>query len=701
MALKKFLTFSALALLASAFTLTFAESGDVKPCYPIPNKNQLRWQEMEFYAFIHFATNTFSNEEWGDGSKDPKTFNPTNLDCRQWARVCKEAGMKGMILTAKHHDGFCLWPSKYTDYSVKSSPWKDGKGDIVKELSKACKEYGLKLGLYLSPWDRHHAQYGKPEYVEYFRNQLRELLTNYGDIFEVWFDGANGGWGYYGGAWENRNIDRKTYYDWQNTIKIIRKLQPSAIIWNEVGPDIRWCGNEGGSVGETNWSIFDYHKYAPGTGDPRELRVGMMDGPSWIPAEVNTSIRPGWFYHEHEDGKVKNLQKLMDTYYDSIGRNGTFLLNFPIDKRGLIHENDAAEAARFAKAVREAFAVNLAKQAKVEASNVRKGKPKFAAENAIDGKKNTYWATDDDVLAADITLDFGKNLRVNRFLIQEYIPLGQRIKEFVVEGFSNGQWRQLARETTVGYKRILRFPTTEVSKLRLSIKDSRACIVISNIAVYEAPQILIPPTIIRDQNGRVNIFAADGESEIYYTLDGSKPTSKSSKYTGPIDTPDGKIKVSAIAYDPANKKSSDPAVEQFGISRKNWKILGIDEKYAKNMHEAIDGNINTVFVQEKKQMPVDIVIDMGKPETLTGFKYIPHQGFWSAGIITRYEFYVSSDNENWKKVSEGEFSNIKNNPLLQIKTFEPVKARYIKLRALENTHGNASAGYTEIDVITK
>ena len=391
----------------------------------------------------------------------------------------------------------------------------------------------------------------------------------------------------------------------------------------------------------------------------------------------------------------------MDTYYDSIGRNGTFLLNFPIDKRGLIHENDAAEAARFAKAVKEAFAVNLAKGANIEASNVRDGSEKFAAKNVADGKKNSYWATDDDVLAADITLDFGKNLRVNRFLVQEYIALGQRVKAFSVEGFSNGQWRELGGGTTIGYKRILRFPTTEVSKIRLNIRDARACPVISNIGVYEAPQLLIPPTVIRDQNGRVNIFAADGESEIYYTLDGSKPTPKSAKYTGPVDTPDGKLKVAAIAFDPASKKVSDPAVEQFEISKKNWKILDMDEKYAANMHEAIDGNINTVFVQEKKQMPIDLVIDMGKTETLKGFKYIPHQGFWSAGIITRYEFYVSTDNKDWKLVSSGEFSNIKNNPLMQIKTFEPVKARYIKLRALENTHGNASAGYTELDVITK
>ena len=242
-------------------------------CGAIPNEQQMKWQEMEYYAFIHFSINTYTDQEWGDGGNKPALFNPTDLDCRQWARICKQAGMKGIILTAKHHDGFCLWPSEYTEYSVKNSPWRNGKGDLVKELAEACKEYGLKLGIYLSPWDRNHPDYGRPEYVTYFRNQLKELLTNYGEIFEVWFDGANGGWGYYGGAREDRKIDRKTFYDWDNTIQLIRQLQPNAIIWNECGPDIRWCGNEHGSIGETNWSLFDAHEYAPGTADSKVLRV--------------------------------------------------------------------------------------------------------------------------------------------------------------------------------------------------------------------------------------------------------------------------------------------------------------------------------------------------------------------------------------------------------------------------------------------
>ena len=296
---------------------------------------------MEFYAFVHFNMNTFTNMEWGFGNENPELFNPTDLDCRQWARVCKEAGMKGIILTAKHHDGFCLWPSEYTEHSVKNSPWKNGKGDVVRELSEACKEYGLKMGIYLSPWDRNNADYGKPEYITYFRNQLRELLTNYGDIFEVWFDGANGGTGYYGGANEERRIDRTTYYDWENTRKIVRELQPMACMFSDAGPDIRWVGNEQGWAGKTNWCTLNRDDFAPGVvSDLKFLQQGQEDGTDWVPAEVDVSIRPGWYYHPSEDHKVKSLPQLLDIYYHSVGRNASFLLNLPVDKRGLVNEND-------------------------------------------------------------------------------------------------------------------------------------------------------------------------------------------------------------------------------------------------------------------------------------------------------------------------------------------------------------------------
>lgn len=539
--------------------ICYGQANAPTPYGPIPNKNQLRWQEMEYYAFIHFSTNTFTNQEWGYGApEDLQLFNPTDLDCDQWARVCKQAGMKGIIVTAKHHSGFCLWPTETTEYSVKNSPWQNGKGDIIGDLAKACKKYGLKLGIYISPWDRNNASYGlldpdgsAPYVKNILRKQIEECLTKYGDIFEIWFDGANGGDGYYGGARTTRRIDRKTYYDWPNTYAMIRKLQPNIVIWNDNGDraDLRWVGTEAGYVGETNWSLLN------GKGDVSEtmLRFGVENGDSWVPGEVNTSIRPGWFYHEFEDRRVKTLPKLMDTYYSSIGRNGTFLLNFPIDKRGRIHENDAKAAADLAKAVKEAFAVNLILNKKATASNVRGKANQFGADKALDGNKETYWATDDGVNTASLTIDLGKPTSFNNFLAQEYIPLGQRVKAFTVEALIDGKWKELVKQTTIGYKRILRFPTVTATQVRFTITDSKANPLISNLAIYNAPQILVAPDIIRNKAGEITITAADKESVIYYTMDGTNPTTKSSQYKSSFPT-DGKVEVKAIAYDVNTKK---------------------------------------------------------------------------------------------------------------------------------------------------
>lgn len=589
---------------------------------PIPTENQMRWQEMEFYAFVHFSLNTYTDQSWGFGNEDINLFNPEKLDCRQWARICKQSGMKGIIITAKHHSGFCLWPSKYTEYCVKNAPWKNGKGDVVREMAEACKEYGLKFGIYLSPWDRNHPDYGKPEYITYFRNQLTELLTNYGPIFEIWFDGANGGTGYYGGANEERKIDRTTYYDWSNTYKLIRKLQPNIVIWNDGGDraDLRWVGTEGGWVGETNWSLLN----AKGDVPFNMLHYGVEDGDSWVPAEVNTSIRPEWFYHPSENERVKTVPHLMETYYNSIGRNGSLLLNFPIDTRGLIHENDEKASLAFAAEVKKAFAVNLALNKKTTASNVRSNAKQFAAAMAVDGNKNSYWATDDKTKTASLTIDFGKPTKFNRFLAQEYIRLGQRVKSFTVEAFVDGGWKELTKGTTIGYKRILLFPSVTATKVRFNITDAKSCPLISNIGIYNAPQILAAPTVIRNQRGEINIIPADKESELYYTTDGTMPTSKSKKYTGPVVT-DGKGQVSAIAYEPASGKSSPVTNEKFDIPRKNWKLVGIEDEKATAV---LDGNPSTIWHQNKdKKLPVDLVIDLGKEETLIGFRYLPDRAY--------------------------------------------------------------------------
>ncbi len=459
-----------------------------EPLAPVPAPRQLAWQHMEFYAFVHFSINTFTDKEWGYGDESPSLFNPTDLDCRQWVQVFKEAGMKGVILTAKHHDGFCLWPSKYTEHSVKNSPWKDGKGDVVKELSEACREAGLKFGVYLSPWDRNSALYGTPEYITYYRNQLRELLTNYGPVFEVWFDGANGGTGYYGGAREERKIDRRTYYDWPNTRKIVRELQPDAVMFSDAGPDVRWVGNERGIAGETNWSMINKDDFAPGIADTKILNHGLEDGKDWVPAECDVSIRPGWFYHKSQDDQVKSVNQLVDIYLKSQGRNGSFLLNVPPDRTGRIHEKDAERLKEFRKALDEIFAVNLAAGKNVSADTWRGKSDQYAPKNLTDGKEETYWCTDDGVKQGVLTLDLEKRRDVNLFLVQEYIPLGQRVKSFKVEALVDGSWQEVARGTTIGYKRILHFPTIRTDKLRLTIEDARACPILNNVEVYHAPE---------------------------------------------------------------------------------------------------------------------------------------------------------------------------------------------------------------------
>jgi alpha-L-fucosidase len=451
---------------------------------------------MEMYAFIHYSLNTYTDQEWGYGDESPTLFNPSDLDCRQWVTVCRQAGMRGIILTAKHHCGFCLWPSAYTDYSVAHSPWRDGQGDVVRELAEACRKQGLKFAVYLSPWDRHHARYGEPTYVDYFRNQLRELLTQYGDLFEVWFDGANGGDGWYGGACETRRIDRTTYYHWPETYRMVRALQPECLIWNDGGDrgDLRWIGNEAGRAGVTNWSLVNH----VGDLDEQLLQHGQENGDAWVPGETNTSIRPGWFYHASEDDKVKTVEQLLETYYKSVGRNSTLLLNFPVMPNGRIHPVDSANASAFYQLVQKTFGNNLARGANVMASNVRGSNKQYAAVNVIDEDPDTYWATDDGVTTASLTIDFGQPTPFNRFLVEEYIALGQRVRKFTLEAMVNGQWQpledSLAEEgdglTTIGHRRIICFPTVAATSLRFTITDAKACPLLSRIGVYLAPERL-------------------------------------------------------------------------------------------------------------------------------------------------------------------------------------------------------------------
>ncbi|MDR0384803.1 MAG: alpha-L-fucosidase [Prevotellaceae bacterium] len=452
---------------------------------PVPNEHQLAWHEMEQYAFVHFTTNTFTGKEWGYGDEQPAIFNPIGLDAEQWVKNFRDAGLKALILTCKHHDGFCLWQSKYTEHSVKNSPFMDGRGDIVKSVSDACRKYGLKFGIYLSPWDRNSAQYAQPEYVTYYRNQLRELLSNYGEIFEVWFDGANGGDGFYGGARETRQIDNKTYYDWTNTHSIVRELAPGAIMFSDAGPDARWCGNERGYVGDPNWNLINPDTLYPGKPHiNRLLNHGEENGRMWIPAEVDVSIRPGWFYHENEDAKVKTPENLFKIYMESVGRGANLLLNIPPDRRGLLHENDIRSLKEWKKLLDKTFAVNLAAKAKVKTDNYRGKSKVYAADNVTDGNKETCWATDDDICKAFLEIDLGKSHQIHYAVIQEYIRMGQRIRSFEIEVWKDNSWVQVAKGTTVGYKRIVEISPVETRKIRINFTDAKACPVISNIEIY-------------------------------------------------------------------------------------------------------------------------------------------------------------------------------------------------------------------------
>ncbi|MFC2089587.1 alpha-L-fucosidase [Bacteroidota bacterium] len=452
----------------------------------LPSGDQLAYQQMEMVGFIHFTVNTFTDQEWGTGAEYPSVFNPTKLDAEQWVETAKAAGMKELILTAKHHDGFCLWPSAYTEHSVKNSPYKNGNGDIVQEFTDACRKHKLKVGLYLSPWDRNHKDYGTEAYIAYYRNQLKELLTNYGEINEIWFDGANGGFGYYGGANEERRIDKRTYYDWVNTIALVKELQPDTKIFSDAGPDIRWVGNEHGYAGETFWSTISTDSLIIGGSDPGYLNTGDPDGNSWIIGQCDVSVRPGWFYHAMEDSLVKTPHQLVDIYYKSVGRNGVLLLNLPPDRRGLIHENDVAAVTAFKKILDETFYNNLALQNKVTLVSENTCDTRKSFWNLTDGNTETYWTACPESDTVSLVIDLALETVLDRILLQEAIQYGQRISRFSISIPDNNDWKTIARGTTIGYKRILRLPEVTTRKIRIDLEEYTSSPVLTEISIYKS-----------------------------------------------------------------------------------------------------------------------------------------------------------------------------------------------------------------------
>ena len=437
------------------------------PLPPCPTEQQLAWQRCELIIFLHFGVNTFTNREWGEGTEDPAVFNPENLDAKQWVRTAKDAGFKMMILTAKHHDGFCLWPSTFTEHSVKNSPWRDGNGDVVREFVDACSETGMKVGFYLSPWDRHEKTYGdSPKYNEHFRKQLTELLTQYGEVSEVWFDGACG---------EGPN-GKKQVYDWDSYYEVVRKKQPGAVI-AICGPDVRWVGNENGLARETEWSVRPVGEDDMPVAEPNR----------WHPAECDVSIRPGWFWHAKEDQQVKSLRHLLDIYFSSVGRNSLLLLNVPPNDKGLLADPDVEKLKELRLALDEIFKQDLAQGKKAKASGIRGGSDAFGPDKALDGDGGTFWCLDDGQTTGWVEVDLGKAKTFNVSRMEEAIALGQRVEQYRLEVKEKGEWRTVVEGTTVGYRKLDRFPSVTGRYVRWSILKARGCPAIRRLGLYRNP----------------------------------------------------------------------------------------------------------------------------------------------------------------------------------------------------------------------
>jgi len=451
-----------------------------KTASPRPTPAQLAWHDTEFYLFFHFGPNTFSNLEWGHGTETEDLFNPTDLDCDQWCRIAKQAGAKGVIITAKHHDGFCLWPSQFSKHTVRESKWRGGKGDVLRELADACRRHNLKLGFYLSPWDRNHPQYGTPEYNDVYANTLTELLSSYGELFEIWWDGANG---------EGPNGKRQVY-DFHRFEKIAAQLQPNAVIFSDIGPGCRWAGNEQGLIlTETNWCTLDTAGFQRGAGGPPTdtLNQGNIKGAHWIPAECDVSIRPGWFYHAEEDDKVKNADQLFDIYLHSVGRGANLILNVPPDRRGRIHERDSASLVEFGMKLREGFDKNLLRGRKRELV-YRKClyTPRRIVGNVNDGDRTTAEAVSlDRVFGPVVNFDLRIKKRFNTIILREQIAEGQRVQSFKIEIKKRKKWREIASSTTIGARKIITFPTIKTRRLRVTILKARDMPLLSEVELYK------------------------------------------------------------------------------------------------------------------------------------------------------------------------------------------------------------------------
>lgn len=537
----------------------------------VPTPQQLEWQQMELIAFLHFGVNTFTGREWGDGTEDPAIFNPTALDCEQWVRTLKDAGFKMALITAKHHDGFCLWPTKTTRHSVASSPWKDGKGDVVRELRDACKKYGIKFGVYLSPWDRNASCYGdSPAYNQFFIEQLTELLTNYGEVHEVWFDGANG---------EGPN-GKKQIYDWDAILRTIRRLQPKAVT-AIMGDDVRWVGNEKGIGRETEWSATaltpgiyprsgEQNKALGIYGKAKDLGgrdiVARATELFWYPSEVDVSIRPGWFYHADQDNQVKSLSHLADIYFKSVGYNSVLLLNIPPDLRGRIHESDVQRLKEFSGYLKKTFARNY----------VLKGDE---AWQGTSGTAREY--------------DVQKGALVNAFMIQEDISKGQRIESFLVEAYKDGAWIHLSEGTTVGYKRLVRFSDTRPERIRVTIRSARGIANVSAVGLFYAEPLADKSEEVQLSDIPVTEWkVVGGNADSRLAIDGDRKTVWRASALTPLVVDMGhEVSVKGFSYAPSLEEDLTGTIYKYAfyisLDGQSWTKCEASGEFSNIMHNPI------------------------------------------------------------------------------------------------------------------
>jgi alpha-L-fucosidase len=687
-----------------------------------PTPRQIAWQRDEISAFIHFGMNTFTDHEWGDGTEKPEQFNPSELDARQWVRAAKSAGISRMILTAKHHDGFCLRPSKFTEHSVRNSPWKNGKGDIVREFVEACHAEGMHYGIYISPWDRHEPTYGdSPKYNEYFLNQLREVLTTYPGIEEVWFDGA---------CAEGPN-GKVQEYDWRAYWKLIRELAPNAVITVR-GPDVRWCGNEAGKTRKSEWSVipmpgddrtwetsdkalsgFTQDIYGDDLGGRDVLFNKRQESPvlAWYPAQVNTSIRPGWFYHENEDDRVRSLDDLLNVYYGSVGGNGQFLLNIPPDRRGLFHENDVARLRELGEVIKATFSKNLALGAKLTAE-ITDGESVGNVTALMDDDPDTFWTTTDNPSEAVLTVALPAPIRVNCLMLQEHIASGQRVEAFDLEAQIDGEWKTIASSTVIGHKRLVRFADAMASRFRIRLTQFRIRPTVASIGLFFAPPILSPPKILHSAEGVVTIETPSG-TFARYTLDGSIPTENSERYSEPITMPQGGILTAkTLPLTPDSEIATvgnTVARKEFGLAKAKWKVVECTSQDGSEGEagKAIDDDPATFWHTRYRDgvdpMPHHMTVDLGETVKIAGFTYTPRQDQWDGGIIMRARFEVSRDGNEWTVAADDvDFDNIMNSRQQQkIELPEHHEARYFRLTALRTAGDNAVASAAEISVLTE